>query len=186
MRFVTLPSLNEDIQYRQRYLLEYNEKGGENLDIARAIYNLRVNKEWSQQELADKLFVSRDLVSKWETRQRRPDWQTIEKIAEIFCVQTSVIADKNELLFLELERCLPDNSDLTTDELATMLNSFLYGVDEREANIFIRRYYLLESTADIAIVFRLKENHIRSTLSRTRKKLKRYIKEVINEQHKNV
>ncbi|MCR5457136.1 MAG: helix-turn-helix transcriptional regulator, partial [Clostridiales bacterium] len=69
------------------------------MDIARAIYNLRVNKEWSQQELADKLFVSRDLVSKWETRQRRPDWQTIEKIAEIFCVQTSVIADKNELLF---------------------------------------------------------------------------------------
>ncbi|MCR4719426.1 MAG: helix-turn-helix domain-containing protein, partial [Firmicutes bacterium] len=35
----------------------------------------------SQEELAGRLFVSNDLVSKWETGKRRPDWAMIEALA---------------------------------------------------------------------------------------------------------
>lgn len=151
------------------------------MNIAKAISDLRLGRNISQEDLASALFVSRDLVSKWETGVRRPNWHMIEKIAEIFDVPTSYIVDKNELVYMELEECLPKNSHLSADKLTTVLNSFLYGINDIESDIFIRRYYFFESTAEIAASFHLKENHIRSTLSRTRKKLKKFIKEVSDE-----
>lgn len=151
------------------------------MNIAKAISDLRLGCNISQEDFASALFVSRDLVSKWETGVRRPNWQMIEKIAEIFDVPTSYIVDKNELVYMELEECLPKNSHLSADKLTTVLNSFLCGINDIESDVFIRRYYFFESTAEIAASFHLKENHIRSTLSRTRKKLKKFIKEVSDE-----
>ena len=151
------------------------------MNIAKAISDLRLGRNISQEDLASALFVSRDLVSKWETGVRRPNWHMIEKIAEIFDVPTSYIVDKNELVYMELEECLPENSHLSADKLTTVLNSFLYGINDIESDIFIRRYYFFESAAEIAASFHLKENRIRSTLSRTRKKLKEFIKEVPDE-----
>ncbi|MBQ7718929.1 MAG: XRE family transcriptional regulator [Clostridia bacterium] len=156
------------------------------MNIAKAITDLRIKLGISQQELADALFVSRDLVSKWETGVRRPNWQMIEKTASYFCVPVSSIVDKNELAYVELEECLPKDSDLSAPELAAVLNSFLYDLTQTEADVFIRRYYFFDSTADIAASYHLKENHVRSTLSRTRKKLKKFIKEAQDEQIKNV
>ena len=132
------------------------------------------------------LFVSRDLISKWETGARRPDFPMIEKIAGVFEVSPATLVNRDELVYGELETCLPKDSPLTVPELSDVLNAFLEGLHETEADMFIRRYYFFESISDVASSFHLKENHIRSTLSRTRKKLKKYIKEVLNEKHKNV
>ena len=167
--------------YRRRYLPVFLGKEAKHLNIAKAISDLRLSRNISQEDLALELFVSRDLVSKWETGVRRPNWQMIEKIAAFFEVPTSCIADKNELVYTELEECLPGDSHFSADKLANVLNTFLYGINDIEADVFIRRYYFFESTADIAASFHLKENHVRSTLSRTRKKLKKFIKEVPNE-----
>lgn len=156
------------------------------MNISKAIADLRIRRNISQEELAAFLFVSRDLVSKWETGARRPDWKMIERIAKFFDVPTDVIVDKNELVYRELEKCFPKNLQLTSSELITVLNSFLYDLDETEADMFIQRYYFFESVADIAASFHMKENHLRSTLSRTRQKLKKYITEVPNENFKNV
>lgn len=149
------------------------------MNIAKAIADLRLGRGVSQEELANILSVSRDLVSKWETGVRRPDWQMIERIANAFEVLPSVIADKNELVYTELEKCLPKDPHLSVSELVPILNSFLYNLKENEADIFIQRYYFLESITDIAASFHRKENHIRSILSRTRKKLMKHIKEVL-------
>lgn len=156
------------------------------MNISKAIADLRIKHSMSQEDFAAVLFVSRDLVSKWETGVRRPDWQMIEKIAEFFGVPTDIIVDKNELVYKELEKCLPESSRLATTELVSALNSFLYNLSEAEADMFIHRYYFFKSIAEIAASFHMKENHIRSTLSRTRKKLKKHIKEVSNEDFKNV
>lgn len=156
------------------------------LDIGKAITALRTERGVSQEELAAYLFISRDLVSKWETGARRPGWQMIEKTAAFFGVSASRIADRNELCYTELEECLPDGCTLSVEELTAALNTFLSNQKETEADIFIRRYYFFDGTAEIAASFNLKENHVRTTLSRTRKKLKKYIKEVTNEQNKNV
>ena len=148
------------------------------MNIAKAIADLRGERGISQEDLSNTLNVSRDLISKWETGVRRPDWQMIERIANAFDVLPSVIVDKNELVFTELEKCLPKHLQLSVSELVPIINSFLYNLKEDEADIFIQRYYFLESITDIAISFHRKENHIRSILSRTRKKLTKHIKEV--------
>lgn len=156
------------------------------MTISKAIADLRIGRNITQEDLATALFVSRDLVSKWETGSRRPDWQMIEKIAEYFNVPPDEIVDKNEFVFKELEKCLPNNSKLSSTELVNVLNSFLYAIDENEADIFIQRYYFLESIAEIAASFDMKENHLRSVLSRTRKKLKKFIREIPDENISNV
>ena len=156
------------------------------MDIAKAIAKLRTDRGMTQDELAAKLYVSRDLVSKWETGARRPDWQTVETLADVFGVKPDEIVRRDELAFEELEKCLPDNCRLTADELTALLDSFLGGLRENEADIFVQRYYFFDETADIAARFGLKENHLRTILSRTRKKLKKYITEGIHEKQKNV
>ena len=156
------------------------------MDIAKAIAKLRSARGMTQDELSAKLFVSRDLVSKWETGARRPDWRTVEKMADVFGVTPDDIAGKDEFVFAELEKCLPDNCRLTSDELTALLDSFLDGLSETEADIFVQRYYFLDEAADMAARFGLKENHLRTILSRTRKKLKKYITEAIHEKQKNV
>ena len=148
------------------------------MDLARTIAKFRAERNLSQDELAKKLFVSRDLVAKWETGTRRPDWQMIEKIAAVFGLSPSAIVDKNELVFKELAKCLPEKSRLTVSELVPVLNSFLEQLGECEADIFLQRYYFLRSASEIGTRFHIGENHVRSTLSRTRKKLKKYIREV--------
>ena len=145
------------------------------MTIAKAIADLRVTHHLTQEEFAQMVFVSRDLVSKWETGVRRPDWQTIEKIAGLFHVSTDAIIDRNELAYLELEECFPENTPMSADELASRLTLFLRGIKKNEADIFIQRYYFFEPVSDISLSFGKSENHIRSILSRTRRKLKKYL-----------
>lgn len=42
--------------------------------LADKIIDLRKKNGWSQEELAEKLGVSRQAVSKWESAQAIPDW----------------------------------------------------------------------------------------------------------------
>ena len=60
---------------------------------------LRTQANLTQEQLAEKLYVTRELVSKWETGKRNPDYKTIVKLAEIFSVDTDEIINHNEFLF---------------------------------------------------------------------------------------
>ena len=131
----------------------------------------------SQEALASMLFVSRDLVTKWENGQRRPDYKMIEMIADALEVSADDIIGKDEYLFSELEDCIPDDTKIPQEELTQLLNSFLMKLDRAEADVFIKRYYHLRSIAEISSEYGIKENHLRSKLSKTRKKLGKYIKE---------
>lgn len=78
----------------------------------------------------------------------------------------------------ELHHITSDNSfDDCTDveELGKKLTLFLAGISGRDRNIFIARYYYVYSTEDIAKAYCVSANHIRSILSRTRQKLKKYL-----------
>ena len=52
--------------------------------------------QWSQEEMAEKLSVSRQAVSKWESAQSTPDLQKVLRLAEIFGVSTDYLL-KDEL-----------------------------------------------------------------------------------------
>ena len=147
------------------------------MDPGKAIAALRTERNMSQQALADILFVSRDLVSKWENGTRRPDYTMVEKIAETFGVNADEIADRNDLIFRELSECVSGVCDIPDSGLAELISGFLKGLRDTEAKMFVQRYYFLKNTSDISRMFGLNENHVRSTLSRMRRKLRKYVEE---------
>ena len=147
------------------------------MSLSQAIAELRTENDLSQQELADRLFVSRELVSKWERGERIPVFRTVEKIAETFGVPVDRLCDRRTLLVRELEDCLPGGGAYEDGKLTAILDRFLRRVSPRTANIFLNRYYLLKTTSEIAKKYGIGENHVRSILSKTRRRLKKALQE---------
>lgn len=58
------------------------------MNIGEKLYELRKEKNLSQEEVADKLNVTRQTVSKWETNQSTPDFDKIVPICELFEIST--------------------------------------------------------------------------------------------------
>ena len=68
--------------------------------LADKIIKLRKQLGWSQEELAEKMSVSRQSVSKWESTNSIPDLNKIIKMAEIFGVTTDYLL-KDEVETIE-------------------------------------------------------------------------------------
>lgn len=147
------------------------------MDFGRKIADARAKANMTQQELADKLFVSRELVSKWENGLRRPNYRTFTKIAEAFSVPVESLIRREDSVFEELEVCIPSGCDLSHEQLSRLIGRFVETLPEQDAGMFVRRYYLLNSNAEIASEYGVSENRVRSRLSRTIGKLKRFIME---------
>lgn len=95
--------------------------------LADKIINLRKKSGMSQEDLAGKLNVSRQSVSKWESAQSIPDLDKIIQMSSIFGVSTDFLL-KDEI---ELE----DTSALVDTEL----DSVTRRVSMEQANDFIKR-----------------------------------------------
>lgn len=61
------------------------------MNIADRIQNLRKSRGISQEELADKIGVSRQAVSKWESEQSSPDIEKIILLSDYFDVTTDYL-----------------------------------------------------------------------------------------------
>ena len=59
--------------------------------LAEKIVQLRKKAGWSQEELADKLGVSRQAISKWESAQSVPDLNRILDMSKLFGVSTDIL-----------------------------------------------------------------------------------------------
>ena len=83
------------------------------------------------------------------------------------------------LVLEELEEVVAGKDDieiqLEEKMLVEAINTYLYKLPERECNVFIRRYFFAETTAQIAKRYDLKESNVLMILSRTRKKLQAYL-----------
>lgn len=67
-------------------------------DIGKNIRDLRISQNLTQDQLAEKLFVTRQTVSNYENGKSRPDIETIEKIAAVLdCQITDIIYGKETL-----------------------------------------------------------------------------------------
>ena len=82
-------------------------------------------------------------------------------------------------LSTELEQCLPAPDDMecriTDEEFGIAINDFLGKLDEEKRNIFIRRYWYMDSVADIAKRFEMSESKVKTTLFRCRNRLRDYL-----------
>ena len=58
------------------------------MNIGEKLFELRKAKNLSQEEVADKLNVTRQTVSKWETNQSTPDFDKIIPLCELFEIGT--------------------------------------------------------------------------------------------------
>ncbi len=79
-------------------------------------------------------------------------------------------------LSAELEACIPapNDSECQVDDmvLKETMNAFLAQLNEEKRNIFIRRYWYLDSIEDICQRFALSESKVKTTLHRCRIKLR--------------
>lgn len=58
------------------------------MNIGEKIFELRKAKKLSQEDVADKLNVTRQTVSKWETNQSMPDFDKIVPLCDLFEIST--------------------------------------------------------------------------------------------------
>lgn len=66
------------------------------MDLADKIQKLRKEKEMTQAELAEKLLVSRQAISKWENGIVMPDIENIIAISELFSVSVDYLVKNND------------------------------------------------------------------------------------------
>ncbi len=82
-------------------------------------------------------------------------------------------------LSAELEQCIPGPDDcqcrLDSIALSEALNGFLGSLSREKRNIFMRRYWFLDSVADIAKRYFISESKVKTTLSRCRAGLREYL-----------
>lgn len=65
--------------------------------LSEKIMDLRKRSGWSQEELAEKLGISRQSVSKWETGESVPDIDKIIRMSELWDVSTDYLLKENVL-----------------------------------------------------------------------------------------
>lgn len=86
-----------------------------------------IKKPYSQEQLAEKLYVTRAMVSKWERGICLPNYNMILKIAEILSVSPDEIMSRNDAVLNELYSFL---SDTDSNDLLKDLNDFLSTLKE--------------------------------------------------------
>ena len=92
--------------------------------FADKLIDLRKKNGWSQEELAEKLNVSRQAVSKWEGAQSVPDMTRIIQLSELFGVTTDYLLKDS----LEQAEAAPES---TSDSLTRTIGM-------EEANTFLK------------------------------------------------
>ena len=77
------------------------------MNLGDRLMELRKSKHLSQEEVAEKINVSRQTISKWETNQSTPDFDKIIPLCELFEISTEELITGNkiekEVVYLEKE-----------------------------------------------------------------------------------
>lgn len=78
----------------------------------------------------------------------------------------------------EMELCIPDTSrerELEGEEIGRVMNAFLESLPKETRLIFLRRYWHVDTIAEIAARYGITESKVKMQLSRTRDKLRTYL-----------
>ena len=93
-------------------------------DFANVLKLLRLEKSLSQQELADRLGISKSSISMYERGERNPDFETLELIADFFNVDVDYLLGRT----MKTTKILNPNSvdSYFLNEDARELAQFMY------------------------------------------------------------
>ncbi len=105
--------------------------------IADKIIHLRKKNGWSQEELAEKMNVSRQAVSKWESAQAVPDIDKILMLSELFGVTTDYLL-KGETEYAEVRAAENDSlRRVSTDEVSEYIETRRNAAYKIAAGVFM-------------------------------------------------
>lgn len=83
----------------------------------------------------------------------------------------------------ELYDCIPMprtvEDEIEVRELEREINKFLHSLPERSCNVFLRRYWFVETIGEISERYDMTSANVKVVLSRTRSKLKDYLRRVL-------
>ena len=99
------------------------------MNIGEKLYELRKAKNLSQEEVAEKLNVTRQTVSKWETNQSTPDFDKIVPLCELFEITTDELlkGKKEEENDDTVEEKMPSKQELRRKSAEVVSTSvFIY------------------------------------------------------------
>ena len=131
--------------------------------------------------------VSDTYLKTWDTiPPKRPEYffAYIAKICRNFALGVldwkSAAKRKGEVVALtqEMEACIPDPQHerrLEGEELGEVLNRFLETLSQENRVIFLRRYWYLDTIAEIAARYGMSESKVKTVLFRCRNKLREYL-----------
>jgi len=83
------------------------------MSLGNKLLNLRKEKGLSQEEVAEKLNVTRQTVSKWETNQSTPDFDKILPLCDLFEISPNELLKEKE----QEEIIDDDNAQYNFDEI---------------------------------------------------------------------
>ena len=78
----------------------------------------------------------------------------------------------------EMEVCIPDVSrdrEMEARELGRILDAFLRTLSEENQMVFLRRYWYVDTVAEIAVRYGISESAVQMRLNRTKHKLAAYL-----------
>ena len=78
----------------------------------------------------------------------------------------------------EMETCIPDTSrdaEVEAWELGRILDAFLRTLSDENQMVFLRRYWYVDTIAEIAVRYGISESAVQMRLNRTRSKLAMYL-----------
>lgn len=65
--------------------------------FAQRVKSLRKQSDMTQEEVADRLNVTKQTISQYERGLRRPDMESLEEISELFNVSTDYLLGKSDI-----------------------------------------------------------------------------------------
>lgn len=95
------------------------------MKLSDKIVELRKQRHWSQEDLAESLGVSRQAISKWESDQSTPDLKRIVAMSQLFGVSTdSLVKNELDIQPASTEEQTPDSPPLHAEDAFSFIDLF--------------------------------------------------------------
>ena len=100
---------------------------GEVMNLGQRLIELRKAKHLSQEEVAEKLNVTRQTISKWETNQSSPEFDKILPLCELFEISTDqLITGKKNKINNSEDEILNSNDNKKNRTIGLTIGILLY------------------------------------------------------------
>ena len=109
------------------------------LETANRLYELRKKHNLSQEELAEKLGVSRQAVSKWERSEASPDTDNLIALAKIYDITLDelIFGEREEKNKEADESSAEETNEASDNEATGDFNNIFINVDDGESKVHI-------------------------------------------------